>query len=56
MQARLRGTHSALKERRARRMWPQGAVSDLHEVDDDHLTFFEGDELCERCAMDHGIL
>ena len=29
---------------------------DLHEVSDDHLTFFEGDMLCERCAMDHGVL
>jgi hypothetical protein len=29
---------------------------ELHEVADDHLTFFEGDEVCERCAMDHGVL
>jgi hypothetical protein len=29
---------------------------DLHDVGDDHLTFFEGDELCERCAIDHGVL
>ena len=29
---------------------------DLFEVGDDHLTFFEGDELCRSCARDHGIL
>jgi hypothetical protein len=29
---------------------------DLHEVGDDNLTFFEGDAVCERCAMDHGVL
>ena|SRR5215213_11759366 len=29
---------------------------DLLEVGSDHLTFFEGDELCERCAIDHGVL
>ena len=29
---------------------------DLHEVGDDHLTFFENDEVCEACAMAHGIL
>ncbi len=31
---------------------------DLFEVHEDHgsLTFFEGDELCGRCALDHGIL
>lgn len=29
---------------------------DLYEVGDDHLTFFEGDELCESCAMNHGVL
>ena len=29
---------------------------DLHEVGDDHLTFFEGDQLCEQCAMNHGVL
>lgn len=28
----------------------------LHEVGDDHLTFFEGDALCEQCAIDHGVL
>ncbi len=29
---------------------------DLHEVGDDNLTFFEGDEVCESCALAHGIL
>jgi hypothetical protein len=29
---------------------------DLHEVGDDNLTFFEGDEVCESCAIAHGIL
>jgi hypothetical protein len=29
---------------------------DLHEVGDDNLTFFEGDVVCESCAMAHGIL
>jgi hypothetical protein len=29
---------------------------DLHPVPDDHLTFFEGDELCEECAGAHGVL
>ncbi len=29
---------------------------DLFEVGDDNLTFFEGDELCEGCAADHGVL
>jgi hypothetical protein len=29
---------------------------DLHEVGDDHLTFFECDALCEQCAIDHGVL
>jgi hypothetical protein len=29
---------------------------DLFEVSDDHLTFFEGDELCRSCARSHGIL
>jgi len=29
---------------------------DLFAVSDDHLTFFEGDKLCRRCAQDHGIL
>ena len=29
---------------------------ELHPVPEDHLTFFEGDELCEGCAMDHGVL
>ncbi len=32
------------------------AGRDLHEVGDDHLTFFEGDELCEACAVGHGVL
>ena len=29
---------------------------DLFEVGDDHLTFFEGDELCLPCAVKHGVL
>ena len=29
---------------------------DLFEVGDDHLTFFEGDELCRSCARNHGSL
>ena len=29
---------------------------DLFEVRDNHLTFFEGDELCRSCARKHGIL
>jgi hypothetical protein len=29
---------------------------DLIEVGDDHLTFFEGDELCRPCARAHGVL
>lgn len=29
---------------------------DLFDVPDDHLTFFEGDELCRSCARGHGIL
>ncbi len=28
----------------------------LYPVSDDHLTFFEGDELCEAYALDHGVL
>ena len=28
----------------------------LYPVDDDHLTFFSGDELCGRCAKNHGVL
>jgi hypothetical protein len=27
----------------------------LHPVPGDHLTFFEGDELCDDCARDHGV-
>lgn len=27
----------------------------LHEVGDDHLTFFEGEELCPDCAKSAGI-
>ena len=26
-----------------------------HIVDEDHGTFFEGDELCRRCAQRHGV-
>ena len=29
---------------------------DLYPVGDDHLTFFEGDQLCEECAYSHGVL
>jgi hypothetical protein len=29
---------------------------DLHQVPDNHLTFFEGDELCEACAINYGVL
>ena len=29
---------------------------DMYEVGDDHLTFFEGDELCRPCAIHHGVL
>ena len=29
---------------------------DMYEVGDDHLTFFEGDELCRPCARAHGVL
>ncbi len=29
---------------------------DLYEVGDDHLTYFEGDRLCEACAVGAGIL
>ena len=29
---------------------------DMYEVPDDHLTFFEGDELCRPCAGRHGVL
>ena len=29
---------------------------DLYPVPNDHLTFFEGDELCGMCAAGHGIL
>jgi len=29
---------------------------DLFEVGDDHLTFFEGDELCGACALGAGVL
>jgi hypothetical protein len=29
---------------------------DLIVVSDDHLTWFEGDELCRECACGHGVL
>ncbi len=29
---------------------------DLFAVGEDHLTFFEGDELCRSCAVRHGVL
>ena len=32
------------------------APSELFEVGEDHLTFFEGDVLCGSCAGDHGVL
>ncbi len=28
---------------------------DMYEVGDDHLTFFEGDELCRPCATRAGV-
>ncbi len=33
-----------------------GLDRDLVPVGDDHLSFFAGDELCQRCAASHGIL
>ncbi len=32
------------------------AASELVEVGDDNLTFFENDLVCEGCAVDHGVL
>ncbi len=29
---------------------------ELVEAGDDNLTFFEGDLVCEGCALDHGVL
>ena len=30
---------------------------ELFEImEPDHLTFFEGDPLCEQCGLDHGVL
>jgi hypothetical protein len=29
---------------------------DLFEVPEDHLTFFEGQELCRECALGHGLV
>ena len=29
---------------------------DMYEVEEGHLTFFEGDELCHPCAIHHGVL
>lgn len=29
---------------------------DLSEVEDGHLTWFEGDELCRQCALSWGLL
>ncbi len=29
---------------------------DLFAVMEDHMTFFEGDELCRSCAVRHGVL
>ena len=29
---------------------------ELFEVEEGHLTFFEGDELCRPCAVRHGVL
>ena len=29
---------------------------ELYEVGDDHLTYFAGDQLCEACAIDAGVL
>jgi hypothetical protein len=41
------GTCEGCGERHRRR--------DMFEVGDDHLTFFEGDELCRPCARAHGV-
>jgi hypothetical protein len=30
--------------------------ADLYPVGEDHLTFFEGDLLCEACSCAHGVL
>jgi len=32
------------------------AAGDLHPVPAEHLTFNEGDVLCEDCAGNHGVL
>lgn len=29
---------------------------DLYSVPEDHLTFFEGELLCRKCALEHGVL
>jgi hypothetical protein len=29
---------------------------EMFEVEEDHLTFFEGDALCRDCALNHGVL
>jgi hypothetical protein len=29
---------------------------DLVEVEEDHLTWFPGDPLCQECGRDHGVL
>ena len=29
---------------------------DLFEIPEDHLTFFEGQELCRECALGHGLV
>jgi hypothetical protein len=49
------------KERRFDHVQPSCAECgvrglDLHPVPGDHLTFFAGDELCEHCAINHGVL
>jgi hypothetical protein len=28
----------------------------LYPVGEDNLTFFSGDDLCEKCAINHGVL
>lgn len=53
MYAKARGGRR-LRECEGCRGWYVGG--DLFEVGDDHLTFFEGDELCGRCAAHHGVL
>jgi hypothetical protein len=34
--------------------FPNGEMFEV--VDPGHVTFFEGDALCEECALNHGVL